>query len=96
MSWYGYNFIHARAIRGMDLYNFYIQQIPIPQAILEQGAQDKFIKVVNIIESIISSVDYKTNIEKQTKIKEYEKQIDQMVYELYDLSEDEIKIVEGE
>ncbi len=78
------------------MYNFYIQQIPIPQAILEQGAQDKFIKVVNIIESIISSVDYKTNIEKQTKIKEYEKQIDQMVYELYDLSEDEIKIVEGE
>jgi hypothetical protein len=27
--------------------------------------------------------------------KEYEKQIDQMVYNLYGLTEDEIKIVEG-
>jgi len=28
-------------------------------------------------------------------VKEYERQIDQMVYKLYDLTEEEIKIVEG-
>jgi len=33
---------------------------------------------------------------KQTKVKEYERQIDQMVYQLYDLTEEEIEIVEGE
>ncbi len=96
VSWYGYNFIYARAIRGMDLYNFYIQQLPIPQAILDPGRQDKFIGIVNKIENIISSPDYKTNIEKQAEVKEHKKQIDQMVYELYGLTDEEIKIVEGE
>ncbi|MEW6096666.1 MAG: hypothetical protein AB1567_09095 [bacterium] len=33
---------------------------------------------------------------KQAKVKEYEHQIDQMVYKLYGLTEDEIKIVEGD
>jgi len=31
----------------------------------------------------------------QAKVKEYERQIDQMVYKLYGLTEEEIKIVEG-
>ena len=31
----------------------------------------------------------------QAKVKEYEHQIDQLVYKLYDLTEDEIKIVEN-
>ncbi len=33
---------------------------------------------------------------KQAKVKEYEHQIDQMVYKLYGLTEEEIEIVEGE
>jgi len=41
-------------------------------------------------------VDYLTNPIKQAKVKEYENQIDQMVYELYDLTGDEIAIIEGE
>jgi len=32
--------------------------------------------------------------EKQSKVKEYQHQINQMVYELYGLTEEEIKIVE--
>jgi len=34
------------------------------------------------------------NPEKQAKVKEYECQIDQLVYKLYDLTEEEIKIIE--
>jgi hypothetical protein len=34
------------------------------------------------------------NPAKQAKVKEYENQIDQMVYKLYGLSSEEIKIVE--
>jgi hypothetical protein len=30
------------------------------------------------------------------RVKEYERQIDQMVYKLYGLTDEEIKIVEGE
>ncbi len=32
---------------------------------------------------------------KQAKVKELEKQIDQIIYKLYDLTDDEIKIVEN-
>jgi len=32
---------------------------------------------------------------KQAKVKEYEREIDQLAYKLYGLTEEEIKIVEG-
>ena len=32
----------------------------------------------------------------EAQVKKYEKQIDQMVYQLYGLTEEEIRIVEGE
>lgn len=40
--------------------------------------------------------DYLQNPQKQARIKELEREIDQMVYELYGLTEEEIRIVEGE
>ena len=36
-----------------------------------------------------------TNLAKQAKVKELERQIDQMVYELYGLTGEEIAVVEG-
>jgi len=41
-------------------------------------------------------VDYLQNSTKQAQVKEYEKQIDQMVYDLYGLTKEEIKIIEEE
>lgn len=38
---------------------------------------------------------YVNNPEKQAKVQEHEKQIDQMVYDLYGLTKEEIKIIEG-
>jgi len=46
--------------------------------------------------AITKDDDYLQNKEKQAKVNEYEHQIDQMVYKLYGLTEEEIKIVEGE
>jgi len=45
--------------------------------------------------SLTQSGNYLENPQKQAKVKEYERQIDQLVYQLYALSEEEIKIVEG-
>jgi len=39
--------------------------------------------------------DYLQNTDKQAKVRNLEKQIDQMVYKLYDLTPEEIAIVEG-
>jgi len=43
---------------------------------------------------LTQSDDYLENPQKQAKVKEYENQIDQLVYQLYNLTEEEIKIVE--
>ena len=41
------------------------------------------------------SHDYLESSVKRAKVKEFERQIDQMVYKLYGLTNDEIKIVES-
>jgi len=63
--------------------------IPIKKVTVQE--QKSFIALVNEIFAIIKSED---NL-KKTKIKKYENQIDQMVYQLYGLTDDEIEIVEN-
>lgn len=95
VNWYTYNFIYSRAVRTMDFYNFYIQQIPIPKSIIEDTIKQKlFINLVDKILNITKSSDYLQNKTKQEKVRECEKQIDGMVYHLYGLTEKEIKIIE--
>jgi len=53
------------------------------------------ILLVDKILTITKSDDYFQNQSKQDKVKEYEHQIDQMVYKLYDLTDDEIRTVEN-
>lgn len=52
------------------------------------------IKCVNQIISIIKSQDYLENEDKQEKILGLQEEIDYLVYNLYELTEDEIKIIE--
>lgn len=51
--------------------------------------------IVDQILSLTKDNDYPENSAKQTRVKEYEQQIDQMVYKLYGLTDEEIKIVEN-
>ena len=53
-------------------------------------------KLINKILSLTQSEDYFENSQKQAKVKQYEHQIDQLVYKLYELTDEEIKIIEGE
>jgi len=43
----------------------------------------------------MKSLNYLENLQKQDKVKGYECQIDQLVYRLYGLTDEEIRIVEG-
>jgi len=96
VSWYAYNFIYSRAIRTMHFYNFYIQQIPVPKQIIEIPEKQKpFINLVDKILTVTKDDDYLQNTQKQAKVKSLEREIDQMVYQLYGLTEEEIAIVEG-
>ncbi len=56
---------------------------------------DQIVISVDNILAITKEPDYLTNPAKQARVKELEGQIDQMVYELYGLTPEEIAVVEG-
>ena len=71
-----------------------IRELPIKE--IPENEQKSLITIVNKILAITQSGDHQTNESQQAALKELEKQIDQMVYELYGLTADEIAIVEGQ
>lgn len=69
-----------------------IETFPIKEISPKQ--QKPFIQLVDQILSITKDKDYLDNPDKQAKVKQLEKEIDQLVYKLYELTPEEIKIVE--
>jgi hypothetical protein len=65
----------------------YFEQIPIPD--IDTITQNKLTELAD------KAIQEKTN-NQQTDITEIEKQIDQLVYKLYDMTAEEIKIIENE
>ena len=78
---------------GVDIGVKKLRQFPIKNVLAKE--QKPFINLVEKILKITKTDDYLKNTEKQVKVREYEKQIDHLVYKLYDLTEEEIKIVEN-
>jgi len=70
-----------------------IRELPVKN--LKAKDQKPFIDLVDKILDITEGEDYLENPTKQAKVKELEKKIDQLVYELYGLTDEEIKLVEG-
>jgi len=93
-SWYAYKFIFCSAIRTMDFDNYYIGKIIIPA--ISKIDQQPFITLVDRILAITKDEDYLQNPQKQSRVKVLEREIDQMVYKLYGLTEEEKQIVEGD
>ena len=75
-------------LRGGDyhIYPEHIRNIPIPSVTLEQQEP-----IIALVDKILAA----KKADSSADTKEWEKQIDQKVYELYGLTDDEIKIVEG-
>ncbi|MCX6152727.1 MAG: Eco57I restriction-modification methylase domain-containing protein [Candidatus Kapabacteria bacterium] len=71
-------------LKGLEVRKIFIENLPIPK--IDKKEQKPFIDLVNII------LDKKEQGKDSGK---EEKEIDLMVYKLYDLTEEEIKIVEG-
>ena len=69
-----------------------VEKIPIP---LINDKNNEIANIVDKINSITNSTDYFENIEKQSAVKTYEKQIDNIVYKLYDLTEQEILTIDN-
>jgi hypothetical protein len=85
-KWFKMNFPAGLHIKTNQLEN-----IPVPKKVDEKP----FIVLVDKILAITKDDDYLESPAKQAKVREYEKQIDQLVYKLYGLTPEEIKIVEN-
>ena len=78
----------------LELYQKPLSEIPIKK--ISSAEQKPFIDIVDNILAITKDEDYPQNPQKQAEVKELGREIDQMVYQLYDLTEEEKRIVKGE
>jgi len=103
-----YSIKYLQAILNSKLIKFYVNELlydgthfypdhmkSLPIKICREDEQNPLIGLVDKILAITKDDDYLENSTKQAKVREYKNQIDWMIYKLYKLKEDEIKIVEG-
>lgn len=82
--WIKYN-VHEYGDTGFRLSNQYVELIPIPE--VDKKTEKE---IVNLVEKVIEGK------KKGIDTREFEEEIDKIVYGLYNLNENEIKIIEGE
>jgi len=75
-----------------EMYEVNYSLLPITKE--TQPLADQIVQKVQEILTLTQSPDFETSQEKQQKVKELEREIDQLVYKLYGLTEEEIKIIE--
>jgi len=94
-EWFYYWFVYNRAIRTMHFDEYYIGKMPIKR--ITPQTQPIAIQIESLVSQILSftqSDDYLENSKKQAEVKELENQIDRLVYKLYGLTEEEIKMLD--
>jgi hypothetical protein len=87
------NFILNNLRSNISLTLTLLYRMPIIRISMEK--QKPFINIVNKILAITTSDDYPNNSAKQAKVEELEDEIDQMVYKLYGLTDEEKDIVKN-
>ncbi|MFH0766123.1 MAG: hypothetical protein V2A61_06860, partial [Calditrichota bacterium] len=71
-----------------------ISELPI--RMVSQNAQQPIIDLVDAILLLNKDSDYFSNLDKHTKIEDYERQIDRLIYELYGLTVEEVAMIASE
>jgi peptidoglycan/xylan/chitin deacetylase (PgdA/CDA1 family) len=89
-------FYSGGGIKG-EITIFTLENFPLPPITKEnQPLADQIVQKVDEILTLTQSHDFETSQEKQQKVKELEKEIDQLVYKLYALTEEEVRLIEQE
>jgi len=96
ISWYAYRFIFAKAIRTMDFDDYYVGKIPIPKKISDIqkiiDLNNRISKLYVELESVSKFSDKENEIKRE--IDKIDEQIDMNIYDLYGLSQKEMKVIE--
>ena len=101
LSWYVYIFIFGLAIRTMHFDNPVTSRIPMPVIDLSNSShKEVHDKIVVLVDNIIE-LNKKVNTEKNPnslnminrQISAYEKQLDNLIFSIYNLNDDEKRII---
>ncbi|MBM2815444.1 MAG: hypothetical protein HW421_2206 [Ignavibacteria bacterium] len=102
MNWYVYRFIYAKAIRTMHFDSPITSRVPYPKlSLLNKSEKSKHDRMVELVERMLKLHKDRASASEfdRKHIEQYiartDKEIDSLVYELYGLTEEEIRIVEG-
>jgi len=96
LNWYYANNFSNNSELTVNISKTYLEQLPIPK--LLKFNNDIILHLTEIVDHILAITkddDYLQNPQKQAQVKALEREIDRMVYKLYDLTEEEIRIIEG-
>jgi len=86
---------YSREQGYMEYKKVFVEQLPIPLIVkTNRHIVTQLEDLVDEILTVNKNSDYSENIAKQTKIKEYEIEVNLLVYKLYGLTKKEIKILE--
>ncbi|MCH5322979.1 MAG: class I SAM-dependent DNA methyltransferase [Helicobacter sp.] len=89
LNWYCYYFVFAKAIRSFQLSNEMAKRIPIPK--INKQNQKLVNQIIALVDEILKSKAKDTKADTSP----LENQIDNLVYKLYNLTKEEVKIIEG-
>lgn len=103
ISWYAYRFIYSKAIMTMQFDNPTTSRIPMPSVDLtkksDKEVHDKLVKLVdNIIainKKLVGESNPNTKEILERQVRALDGEIDRLVYGLYGLSDNEIRIIEN-
>lgn len=78
---------------GSRSFTTFMENLLVPE--IPESEQAPFVDLTNRILSLTQSDDYSVNPEKQKQVATMQVQIDRLVYSLYGITDDEIKIIES-
>ena len=88
LNWYCYRFAFAKAIRSFQFSNEMAKRIPIPKTTKQNQT------IVNEIVSLVDEILKLKTKDSTLDTSNLESEIDKLVYKLYNLTDDEIKMIE--
>jgi len=97
ISWYAYRYIFSKAIRTMDLDGYYLGKIPIPKVKINNKQFEKIVNKMLSLHKRLNELGDKHTDERakiEEEIKKTDAEIDELVYRLYGITEEEKKIIE--
>ncbi|GAH86144.1 unnamed protein product, partial [marine sediment metagenome] len=102
ISWYAYRFIFGKAIRTMQFDNPVTARIPLPKLNLNNQSNkklhDNLVALVDVILDLHKKIQTAKGSRKnqiQQQIEKTDREIDELVYKLYGITEEERQVIEG-